>query len=267
MNNKHIMTALLSAAVLTATASTACAESPAGSVVFYADKATLGQGLVVPPVQVEFYNGDKGIDIIKRAADVIVTKSDYGAYITAFADTDTGESVPAEISAVVPDMFGRTAEGYLSAYDYTAESGWNYFLNGESAYVGISDYEPADGDVITFRFSVYGYGSDLGIDNSSWGGAPALVESVNTAELATLLATSTDKADTDAYKAALEALGTYGISQSEIDDCAAALSSADIPASEDNNKTSPDTGTEGLAVVLGGALLGAAALYLSHKKA
>lgn len=259
---KKIMAAMLSAAVLGAVAVSACAEDkPEGYVTFYADKNTIGQGLIVEPVKVPFYEGDSGIDIVQRAADVLVAESDYGNYIEAFADTDNGADIPAAVAEVCPDMFGRNAEGYLSAYDYTAESGWSWFLNGEYAQVGISGYEPADGDVVVFRFTVYGYGCDLGIDNSSWGGAPALVEMVDTAELAELAAANSDSG---AYDNAIEVLGTFGVTQAEIDEAAAAFAQADEPA--EDNKQSPDTGAEGIVAIIGTAALAGAVMFASKKR-
>ncbi|MBQ4165489.1 MAG: DUF4430 domain-containing protein, partial [Oscillospiraceae bacterium] len=179
MKTRRILAALLSASALCAMSAVAFAEDePKGYVTFFADKATIGQGLVCEPEVVPFYEGETGMDIVKRAADVNAVDSDWGAYVEGFADTDTGAEIPAAIAAVCPEMTGRNTEGYLSSYDYTAESGWSWFLNDEYASVGISGYTPADGDVVWFRFTVYGYGCDLGIDNSSWGGNPALVEAV-----------------------------------------------------------------------------------------
>ncbi len=253
-----IMAAMLSAAIVGVGAVTVYAEpAPEGYVTFYADKGVLGQGLTVEPVQVPFYAEDTGISVVQRAADVLVTESDYGNYIGAFADTDNGAEIPAAIAEVCPDMFGRSRDGYLSEYDYTSEAGWNLFLNGELALVGISGYEPADGDVIAFRFTVYGYGSDLGVDNSSWGGVPALVEQTNASELARLAAQNKDSA---AYSNAVEVLGSFGAEQSEIDEAAAAF------ATPEEEKQSPDTGIEGAAAALGAALLAGVVLAAARKR-
>lgn len=243
---KKIVAAVLSMAVMGSLAVFANAEeAPAGHIIFAADKNTIGQGFVVEPVKVPYYEGEKGIEVIQRAADVIVTESDYGDYISAFADTDTGEEIPEEIAAVCPEMFGRTAEGYLSAYDYTAESGWSYFVNNEYAMVGISDYVPADGDVVWFRFTVYGYGSDLGIDNSSWGGTPALVEQTKTASLMKCLAENTKYSDQQRYKNAIKTLETYGATQVAIDTYHDRLQMTiwDLEKAEAENKPSEDTST------------------------
>lgn len=276
MKKTKISAALLSGALLCALSATAFAEDePQGYVTFYADKAVIGQGLVTEPQLVPFYEGDTGIDIVKRAADVVAVDSDWGAYIEGFADTDTGAEIPAAIAEVCPDMFGRNTEGYLSAYDYTAESGWSWFLNDEYASVGISAYTPADGDVVMYRFTVYGYGCDLGVDNSSWGGSPALVQAVETAKLAELAAKS-DKT-TPEYAAAIEVLGTFGVSQDEIDlayDNLAGAADSGIAspdsgtegADKDEDKTPVETGVEGIAVVIGAAAAAGAVLIFSRKR-
>ncbi len=272
MKIKTIMAAMLSAVVMGAAATTACAEDPAGSVVFYAEKSVLGQGLVVEPVIVPFYEGENGIDIVQRAADVLVTESEYGNYIEAFADTDTDAEIPAQIAAAVPEMWGRNNEGYLSAYDYTAESGWHFFVNDISSMVGISAYEPENNDVICFRFSVYGYGSDLGIDNSSWGGSPALIEPADEAELAFAIAYSADLAGTDAYIKALDLLGDYDATFSDKATATDTLRPSvldendDVSTESTTDKTSPNTGTEGIALVAGAAIFATAALLVASKK-
>lgn len=260
MKARKLMTTMLSAAVLSAVASTAYAQEAQGHVTFYADKAVIGQGMVTEPVRVPYYEGESGIDIVQRAADVIVADGEWGGYIEGFADTDTGAPIPEEILAVCPEIGGRNSEGSLCSYDYTAESGWSWFLNDEQASVGIGDYIPADGDVIQFRFTVYGYGSDLGIDNSSWGGNPALVEAVKTAELAELMA---DNVGTEKYSEAVKVLGTFGVSQEEIDAAAATFSEA---ADGAQSETSPDTGANGIAAVVGVAVLAGALLVSTKKK-
>ncbi len=267
----------------------AAADEPEGYVSFTAVKSTVGQGFTVEPVKVPLYEGDKGVDIVKRAVGedgVVFTESDYGAYITGFADDDTGAEIPAAIAAVCTDMTDRNNEGYLSAFDYTAESGWSYFINGEYTQVGIVDYEPQDGDVLEFRFTVYGYGADLGIDNSEWGGAAALTEQVNASELIRKCADVIGKGNENpALEGALNVLAEYGAAQSEIDAAYAALASEDMgevtlttEAAPDNaydeetgvsapseSKGSLDTGVEGAAAALGVIILACGAVAVSRK--
>lgn len=258
-------------------------ETPEGYVYFMADKSVIGQGFVTEPEKVPFYEGESGLDVVKRAAEVLTEDSGYGAYITAFADNDNGNDIPEAIAAVCPEMTGRTAEGYLSAMDYTPEGGWTYFLNDEYAMVGIGDYIPADGDVMCFEFTVYGYGADLGIDNSSWGGAAALKPLTNKAELIRLCAEGRDAdIDENIFNWAMEALAIYESTQEDINAAAKALKNAmsgseqeapvvsaepdDNAAETSEEKTSPSTGVEGAAAVFAAAVLAGAFIALSKKK-
>lgn len=271
---------LLAFAVAAATAASASSAASGervrtGTAYFTAIKSTIGQGFTAEPAEVPIYEGDSGIDAVKRAAEAVVRESDYGAYIAGFKDADSGADIPKEIAAVCPEMSGRNTEGYLSYMDYTPESGWSFFLNGEYAQVGISGYEPKDGDVIEFRYTVYGYGSDLGQDNSGWGGAAALVPAVDASALIRSCAVSGSERSA-ALENALETLGRFGVSQSEIDAANAALVSeraADTPLGTESGEseanggdTAPDTGAEGYAVLFGAAALACGALLAARKR-
>lgn len=259
----------------------AAADEPTGYVSFTAIASAIGQGFIVMPVSVPIYEGDMGVDIVKRAVGedgIVLTESDYGAYVTGFANTDADAEIPAEIAAVCPEMTGRNAAGYLSALDYTAESGWSYFVNGEYAQVGITDYEPRDGDVLEFRFTVYGYGADLGIDNSGWGGAAALAEQVDASELIRKCAELTGSGSySSVLQDALDVLGKYGTSQSEIDAATVSLEALRTAAAADGSdsaagapgsdgKGSPDTGVGGAAAAFGVILIAVSAAVASRKR-
>ena len=297
MKLKNIISAVAAAAVV-ASAAGICAfadDQPAGYVYFMAEKTTIGQGFEVEPVKVPYYEGETGLDIVERAAEIKTEDTGYGAFITAFADTDDSDVVlPEAVAEVCTVSSGRTEEGWLSAYDYTAESGWTYFVNDEYAQVGIADYTPADGDVVVFSFTVYGYGADLGVDNSSWGGAAALKEQVKTAELVKLFADSADMlngGDDQAYKyvAAGEVLAEYESTQEDVDNAVKALSGADTAsdeaadaetsadasaesaaetpdAAESTEKGSPSTGVEGVAVAVAVVILAGAGIAMSKKQ-
>ncbi|MGN0649635.1 MAG: DUF4430 domain-containing protein [Oscillospiraceae bacterium] len=291
MKAKSLVTSILAAALLGTASAAANAEESNGTVTVVAEKTTIGQGFVFKPVQVELRDGDTGIDVVKRAAElsgveVVYSDTGYGPYITAFSDTDSenGVYLPDEIAAVVTELSDRTAPGYLSAYDYTAESGWSYFVNDEYAMTGIGDYSPADGDVIRFSFSVYGYGADLGVDNSSWGGAAALITPAAKADLTRLCAQFDSEDETEIYKYtnAMEVLAYYGATQQEVDEAYAVLASdstvdvesgegtdnsSDEPAGDSAGKGSPETGVEGAAAIGAIAILAGMALAVSKRRA
>lgn len=282
------------------TVSVSAQSSPesVGTVAFTAIKSTIGQGFAVEPMLVELHEGDTGFDIIERSGcDFWFEDSDYGKYITAFGDTDTKSPIPDAIAEVCPEMTARDKDAWLQAADYTPESGWSYFINGEYAQVGIEDYVPKAGDVLEFRFTVYGYGADLGIDNSSWGGAAALTEQVDASQLIGLCAQVKDMGESDDsnYTAAMETLSKYGATQSEIDAATDSLAQSLImpiaaqtseqpeksepdktesenivitPEKKDDtiDKFNPETGAEGLAVVFGAVILAGGAIALSRRK-
>ena len=90
MKLRNIISAVAAAAVA-ASAASLCAfadDQPAGYVYFMAEKTTLGQGFEVEPVKVPYYEGETGLDIVERAAEIKTEDAGYGAFITAFADTD-----------------------------------------------------------------------------------------------------------------------------------------------------------------------------------
>lgn len=294
MNFRRIISGIAAAAV-TISAASVCAladEAPAGYVYIMADKSAIGQGFAAQPAKIAFYEGETGLDVVKRAAEVLTEDSGYGAYITAFADNGEEEvQLPGAVAEVVTELSGRITEGYLSAMDYTPESGWSYFVNDEYAQVGIGDYAPADGDVICFEFTVYGYGADLGVDNSSWGGAAALKPMLSKAELIRLCAEGSEApVDEDTYNSAMEVLADYESSQEDIDNAAELLSAAlnaiaetaeagstavtaetvvsddVLSAAEDDEKGSPATGVEGVAVAFAVVILAGAGIALCKKQ-
>ena len=85
MKLRNIISAVAAAAVA-ASAASLCAfadDQPAGYVYFMAEKTTLGQGFEVEPVKVPYYEGETGLDIVERAAEIKTEDAGYGAFITA----------------------------------------------------------------------------------------------------------------------------------------------------------------------------------------
>lgn len=192
----------------------------------------------------------------------------------------------------------ETFRGYEDSgagYDFLREAVSNYYKSFGA------DVDPAVihiSDVVVFSFTVYGYGADLGVDNSSWGGAPALKEQVKTAELVKLFADNKDLlngSDEQAYAftAAGEALAQYESTQEDVDNAvdrlenilgtetlvteespsadadAAAEPEATIDAADDGasgEKGSPSTGVEGVAVAVAVVILAGAGIAMSKKQ-
>lgn len=237
------LAALLTAAGMTVCgfAATASAEdAPDGYVTVTAEKFTIGQGYISAPKKVPFYEGETGLDIIKKAVGedkVIVTESSYGDYISGFYDDDSGSVVLADCIAekvTADSLTGRASEGALSEFDYSPTSGFMFILNNESAPVGISSYEPTDGDVVRIQFSIYGYGSDIGTDNSSWGGEPSLIPETDRDELTKLIAEALE-ADIDC-EAEVAVISDLDSTQSDLDEAVKSLSEKLSPPEKEPEK-------------------------------
>ncbi len=187
-----ILTALgmLSAMGTSVWAEEAASGSPAGYATVCIEKFTIGQGYLMDPVRVPFYDGETGSDLIERVygAEHINGGKGVGSYISSLDDADNAKPIIPEFIASaakaanmeIDDL--RETDGALSSYDFCAMSGWMYLINNESVSLSLGEYLPDDGDVIRFVFTVYGYGSDMGLDTSymsEWGGTEPLCPVTN----------------------------------------------------------------------------------------
>ena len=278
MNIRRFISAVAASAMAAGSLSIcACAEdAPAGYVYFMADKTTIGQGFTVQPTKVPFYEWDSGLDVVGRAADIIL--DDNGNYIYSIADEDSGSDFPDAVADVCPEVSGRATEGYLSMGDYTSDSLWLWFLNDELAQQNIEEYTPTDGDVICYEFTVYCGGADLGLDYSTLSGNAALKPLTNKAELIKACAEVREAGKTDdpIYTSAMEVLAIYESTQEDIDIAVGSvkkLLSGEISAVDpdtapvaEEDKGSPDTGVEGIAAAATIAVLAGAGIALSRKR-
>ena len=109
----------------------AAEELPIGYVTVSVEKFTLGQGFILEPVKVPYFEGETGADITDRAlgSENINMGSGTGSYISSIADDGFGtENIPQFIiDAViskgheVDDL--REDGAWLSGMDYYAMSG------------------------------------------------------------------------------------------------------------------------------------------------
>ncbi len=191
-----VATGLMASMTCTSVSAEDIVPEPEGYVTFAVEKFSIGQGYIVEPwrVPVREYEQMGGIEFLRYAVhgtSLNTTTTGENVYVWGFTDTDTGEvNLPDCLDGVVDkeSLIERADEKYLSEGDYTAESGFVFFLNGEPAPFGISDYEAQVDDVVRFSFTVYNYGADVGCDNSSWGGSKSLIGDVNRDEATTWIA-------------------------------------------------------------------------------
>lgn len=150
-----------------------------GTATISVEATTVGLGYLVPPQQVEIYQGEPSSYVLDR----LLKKYGYSYSSTGTADsrfylayiTKPGLSANANIPADLLDTLEKnniavdmtnSHPDILGEFDFTSMSGWMYSVNGIYANVGFSDYYLKDGDVIRIRFTL-AYGNDigLGLDN------------------------------------------------------------------------------------------------------
>ncbi|HCT91107.1 MAG TPA: hypothetical protein DF613_06980 [Lachnospiraceae bacterium] len=148
-----------------------------GEIYFSVEKFTIGQGYLVEPSVVSVKEGETLSAFLER---YIPTKglvmeldrnSSYGWYLQGFKNADSGVShVPACIQAISEDT-PRDSDVQpeknvyypdLMEFSYHGQAGWCYYANNLPGETAMDKYRLKDGDVIRLRFTLYGWGGDLG---------------------------------------------------------------------------------------------------------
>ncbi len=210
-----------------------------GYVTIVVEKFTLGQGYFVEPVKVPIYTIDNGADVLTR----LLGEGNYkntgeiksGFYLSRIKDPCTSPiNIPSYITKnggpSNEKNDGRKTADWLGEFDYGNMSGWMYFVNNKCMPVGCSDYDPKDGDVIRWQFTVHGYGGDLG--TSFMGDALLTVANKDTltAELAKINSSGHKddfiKANSSAYNNALKTVENMEALQSDTDKATQTLTNA-----------------------------------------
>lgn len=157
------------------------AAEPAGSVAISIEAGTIGLGTILPATSVDFYQGEQLSSVVLRLLqnsgldwrnDGDVTG---GFYLKAIGrgGIASGAAIPDDLLAHLNEVNCQLSSydaNWIGEFDFTMNSGWLYFVNGEYMNVGMSGYFPADGDEIRLRFSLYA-GADVGAGQNgiTWG--------------------------------------------------------------------------------------------------
>ncbi|MCL2150928.1 MAG: DUF4430 domain-containing protein [Coriobacteriia bacterium] len=190
----------------------------------------LGQGFYIEPTALVLPEGSTAADATEALLDSLGYEnwaSGRGTaeyYLQRIKGLDKGfVDLPAYLlPADWWDEYATDApgsDGMLGEFSYTSMSGWMLTVNHEMIGTSAGAHELADGDVIRWQFTVYGYGSDIGVVNSV-GGEPVYDHVDKTALVQALFsagATSEDKA------AALGVLINPLATAQEVADATAAL--------------------------------------------
>lgn len=154
---------------------------PAGTITFSLEATTVGLGYLIGPMTVPYYEGEQLSYVMDRAIqengftyryDGSLSGGFYLKHIIR-GNLTQGFHIPDDLYARLEAENCPMTDYHLDSlgeFDFTRNSGWLYFVNGEYMNSGISTYYPADGDVVRVRFSLYG-GADVGcsVNGEAWG--------------------------------------------------------------------------------------------------
>ena len=129
------------------------------------EKNTIGQGMILDPVQVEFAKGETCADVLLRGLSengitpLYDTNTSYGFYLRGIANCDSGSlNPPACIQKVLSETSTWTGDAYkltdnkyapdLTEFSYCSASGWTYTLDNVFMGVGMGASHPSDGSVL-----------------------------------------------------------------------------------------------------------------------
>lgn len=154
---------------------TAEAKEPKGTIVMSIEKFTLGQGYLMEPQYVPFYEGDTMASVTLRELTRIGCSYNYdgrmtqGFYISEISDPDRGETkIPQYILDALEQgrmkLYKDFTPEYLGEFDYTRQSGWMYSINGAFPDVSACEMIPKNGQTLRWQFTLVGIGRDLAGD-------------------------------------------------------------------------------------------------------
>lgn len=221
-----------------------------GYVTFDIERFTIGQGYFVEPVKVPFYDGDNARTILQR----VIGEENYlgeDTYMRGIKGADAGVD-----KVIVPDYISKLGalapttedareygnayeESILGEHSYNSMSGWMYAVNNVFPGYGISSYEPKDGDVVRFQFTLWGTGMDL--TGEDYNSGEIVAEISNKDELTKALAAVNSGSKEDllkneavktAYDNAMKIAPEMTAPQTDVSAAADALNSAVTAAKE-----------------------------------
>ena len=156
-------------------------QEPEGTITLSIEAGTVGLGNLLGPEAVEYYQGESMASVLLRVLDENgfdwrnIGEANSGFYLRSIGRSGltAGAAIPEELLTHLTEVNSQLTEhdnDWLGEFDFTMESGWRYFVNGEYMNNGMSAYFPADGDVVRLRFSLYA-GADVGAgqNGETWG--------------------------------------------------------------------------------------------------
>ena len=225
----------INAALSTAKAAFAAIElSPTITVAVTIEKLTVNGELIMEPTLVEVERNALASVAIAKALDelypdYVAVNGHEGPYI--YRGTLTSSFYLASIydPSYGPDETKNLKQfepGFLSEFDGGDQSGWMYCVNRHFPGVGASGWVLNNKDVMRWQYTRSGYGSDIGQDNSAFGGGSGIavadkdaliwrIAEINRDEKTAFFAEK--EGNEAAYNAAMQVLKALGASQDQVD--------------------------------------------------
>ena len=156
-------------------------DEPAGSITVSIEAGTIGLGTILPATSIDYYQGEQLSSVVLRLLQN--TGFDWrnngsatgGFYLKAIGrgGIASGAAIPDDLMEHLKKVNCQLSShdaNWIGEFDFTMNSGWMYFVNGEYMNVGMSSCFPGDGDEVRLRFTLYS-GADLGVgsDGEVWG--------------------------------------------------------------------------------------------------
>ena len=156
-------------------------DEPAGSISVSIEAGTIGLGTILPATSIDYYQGEQlSSAVLRLLQNTGFDWRNNGSATSGFYLKAIGRGGIASGAAIPDDLMEHLKKvncqlsshdaNWIGEFDFTMNSGWMYFVNGEYMNTGMSSYFPGDGDEVRIRFTLYS-GADLGVgsDGEVWG--------------------------------------------------------------------------------------------------
>ncbi|MBQ9673396.1 MAG: Ig-like domain-containing protein [Ruminococcus sp.] len=238
-----------------------------GYLYFTVERNTLGQGLILEPVKVGYFEDESLAAVTERALGEKSTyKGDLSAYyLTGVVDGGEPENwtktdIPSDILNAVGganEIDKRAVADTLSSFDYFSQSGYMFTVDNTSLNAGAGSIYLGedsskgncfeDDSVVRVMYTVYGWGEDVGVSfgyfkfdtTNTFADRSELIKAV-----ADINYEGTSANYGEAYTYSVKLLNTWNVSEEEIDTALYALQNSDKQTTTTASVPTETTATE-----------------------